>query len=83
MRQMNRQTLVRELQRLLGARAVLYEEADLALYEYDGSIERGRPDFVVFPRTTEDVVAIVKFAVREQMPWDSPRHEPHEPNPRN
>ena len=69
MRQMNRQTLVRELQRLLGARAVLYEEADLALYEYDGSIERGRPDFVVFPRTTEDVVAIVKFAVREQMPF--------------
>src|SRR5438105_4568939 len=69
MAHMNRQTLAREFQRLLGTRAVLYEEADLALYEYDGSIERGRPDFVVFPRTTEDVVEIVKIAVREQMPF--------------
>ena len=66
---MNRQALVREFQRLLGPRGVLHEEADLALYEYDGSIEKGRPDFVVFPRTTEDVVAIAKIANREQIPF--------------
>ncbi|MYA79522.1 MAG: FAD-binding protein [Acidobacteriia bacterium] len=32
------------------------------LYEYDGSIEKGRPECVVFPASTEDVVAIVKIA---------------------
>ncbi len=66
---MNRQTIVRELQNLLGPRGVLHEDADLALYEYDGSIEKGRPDFVVFPRTTDDVVAIAKLATREGIPF--------------
>ena len=28
---------------------------DLALYEYDGSVDKHRPDLVVFPRTTEEV----------------------------
>jgi glycolate oxidase len=37
------------------------------LYEYDGSIEKGRPECVVFPRTTEDVIAIVKIAGQFQL----------------
>ena len=38
------------------------------LYEYDGSIEKGRPDCVVFPRSTEDVVRIVKVATEHKLP---------------
>src|SRR5690349_20264247 len=66
---MDREKILTELHSLLGAHGVLHEEADLALYEYDGSIEKGRPDFVVFPRTTEDVSAIAKLATREQIPF--------------
>ncbi len=32
------------------------------LYEYDGSQDKARPEMVVFPRSTEDVVEIVKVA---------------------
>ncbi|MGA2436802.1 MAG: FAD-linked oxidase C-terminal domain-containing protein [Bryobacteraceae bacterium] len=35
---------------------------DLALYEYDGGVDKARPDLVAFPRSTEDVAGIVKIA---------------------
>ena len=38
------------------------------LYEYDGGIEKGRPECVVFPRTTEDVVRIVQVAAEHKLP---------------
>ncbi len=38
------------------------------LYEFDGSVEKGRPDVVVFPHTTEDVARIVKLANRFAVP---------------
>jgi len=38
------------------------------LYEYDGSIEKGRPDCVVFPKSTEDVVRIVQVATEYKLP---------------
>jgi glycolate oxidase len=46
---------------LLGPRGYLDRPEDLALYEYDGSVEKGRPEMVVFPQSTEEVVAIVKI----------------------
>ncbi len=60
--------LIRELQALLGRDSVLHQPADLMMYEYDGSVEQARPDAVVFPRTREDVVAIVRLANRESLP---------------
>ena len=38
------------------------------LYEYDGSIEKGLPECVVFPKSTEDVVRIVKVAADHRLP---------------
>ena len=38
------------------------------LYEYDGSIEKGLPECVVFPKSTEDVVRIVKVAADHKLP---------------
>ena len=43
---------------LMGPRGYLDLAEDLSLYEYDGSIDKARPDIVVFPRSTEDVVRI-------------------------
>jgi len=53
---------------LLGRGGYLDQPEDLALYEYDGSIEKGRPDMVVFPCGTSDVVAIVKIAAAHGVP---------------
>ena len=60
---------VQDLQRAVGPRAVLHRDQDLLLYEYDGSIDKGRPEAVVFPRSTEEVVEIVKIAGRYDLPF--------------
>src|SRR5580693_2850325 len=58
----------RELIAALGARAILDRPEDLALYEYDGSVDKSRPRMVVFPRTTEDVVRIVEITGKYHIP---------------
>ncbi len=60
--------IIRELQGILGKQTVLFAPEDLMMYEYDGSIEVARPDVVVFPRSTQDVVRIVQLANRHQVP---------------
>lgn len=61
-------TLIRELESLLGLDAVLSRREDLLLYEYDGSVEVGRPEVVVFPRTTQEVAQVVRLARRHGAP---------------
>ncbi|MBZ5540350.1 MAG: FAD-binding protein [Acidobacteriia bacterium] len=60
--------LTRELEGLLGRAAVLARAEDLILYEYDGSVEKARPDVVVFPRSTDEVSRIVRLANRYGVP---------------
>ena len=57
-----------ELAALLGPRACIDRPEDLALYEYDGGIDKHRPDIVVFPRETKDVAGIVKIAHQYGVP---------------
>ena len=54
---------------LLGARAVLDQPSDLTLYEYDGGVDKAKPELVVFPRSTEHVAAIVKIAREHNLPF--------------
>jgi glycolate oxidase len=61
-------SLLRDLNSLLGPGNVLHQKEDLMLYEYDGSMEKGRPDVVVFPHTTEEVSRIVKLAAKYRVP---------------
>ncbi len=58
----------RELAAVVGPKGYLDQPEDLALYEYDGSVDRGRPDLVVFPRSTEDVVSIVNITRKHGVP---------------
>jgi len=58
----------KELTTLLGPRGYLDRPEDLLLYEYDGSIDKARPEMVVFPRTTEDVARIVKITREHGIP---------------
>lgn len=60
--------LISELERALGIDGVLSRPEDLLLYEYDGSVELARPQCVVFPRTTSEVVQIVQLANRFDVP---------------
>jgi glycolate oxidase len=53
---------------VVGPRGYLDRPEDLTLYEYDGSVEKARPDLVVFPRSTDDVVAIVNTAREHGIP---------------
>ena len=59
----------RELAALLGPRGYLDRAEDLTLYEYDGGVDKHRPEMVVFPRSTEDVVAIVNIARGHKVPF--------------
>jgi glycolate oxidase len=60
---------LKRLAALLGPRACLDRPEDLALYEYDGGIDKHRPDVVVFPRATKDVARIVKIARESNVPF--------------
>lgn len=57
-----------KLARILGPKGYLDRPEDLTLYEYDGSVEKARPDIVVFPRSTADVVAITKIGHEHGVP---------------
>src|SRR5438067_1518582 len=63
-------TLIDRLRHLLGPENVLSASSDMASYECDGyTIERKKPNVVVFPRSTEDVVGIVKLCNEYDLPF--------------
>lgn len=61
-------TVSKRLRHLLGSDAVLDRPEDLMLYEYDGGLAKGTPELVVFPQTTDHVVAIVRAANEFKIP---------------
>src|SRR3989442_6295409 len=58
----------KQIEALLGPRGYLHRPEDLTLYEYDGSIDKARPDLVVFPRSTAEVVRIVEISNENGIP---------------
>ena len=56
------------LRSIVGTQAVLDRPDDIMMYEYDGGLQKSRPEAVVFPSTTEEVVDIVKLAAAENVP---------------
>ena len=62
--------LLDELTDALGPGGVLSAEAERIVYECDGYVvEKSVPDLVVFPRSTEDVVAVVRACNRHGVPF--------------
>jgi glycolate dehydrogenase FAD-linked subunit len=59
---------LKSVDRLLGPRGYLHRAEDLTLYEYDGSVDKARPDLVVFPKAADDVAAIVRIANEQKIP---------------
>jgi glycolate oxidase len=62
--------LVERLRGIVGAEGVISREDELLVYECDGYVvEKKTPDLVVFPETTEQVVAIVKACNEMDVPF--------------
>src|SRR5436853_510582 len=62
--------LIERLRHVVGADAILTSPSDLLVYECDGfTIEKNKPDVVVFPNSTEQIVAIVKTCGEAGVPF--------------
>lgn len=60
--------LIERLMEIAGSGNVLASDMDLTLYGYDASLERGKPDVVVLPGTTEEVSRVVSLAYENRIP---------------
>ncbi|MGQ9518779.1 MAG: FAD-binding oxidoreductase [Candidatus Fervidibacter sp.] len=66
---MVRENLVQELRAIVGSKGVISDPNELVVYETDGlSVFKHTPDLVVFPRSTEEVVAVVKLLRKYDIP---------------
>jgi glycolate oxidase len=66
---MEKDSIRRELQKIVGSQNVLWKDVDLAVYEYDAGLGRGKPRFVVFTRTADEVANIVKFLYQKEISY--------------
>src|SRR5437763_4234431 len=63
-------TLIDRLRGIVGAGGLLTTPSDLVVYECDGyTIEKNRPDVVVFPTSTEQIVDVVRACNQFGVPF--------------
>src|SRR5438445_13504754 len=63
-------SLTERMRSIVGAGNVLSTPSDLLVYECDGfTIEKNQPDVVVFPNSTEQIVAVVKACGELNVPF--------------
>jgi glycolate oxidase len=60
--------LASQIRKIVGKDAVLDRPEDLMLYEYDGGVDRGTPNIICFPQTTEHVSKIMHLATKAGVP---------------
>jgi glycolate oxidase len=64
-----RRSVVKELRGIVGADHVRTDQGDLEPYSRDATpVFRGVPDVVVWPRTAEEVAAVLRLATRQRIP---------------
>src|SRR2546421_10405097 len=65
----NAQPLVDQLRAIVGEDGVVSKPEELLVYECDAyTLEKNLPNFVVLPKSTEEVVAIVKLCAKHNIP---------------
>jgi len=65
---LNTKTILNELRKIVGVDYVIHAPEDLLVYEYDGSIDRATPQFVVLPASSNDIIGIIKIAQKYMLP---------------
>ena len=65
---MDKQELIVRLGEIVGPEHVLSSHMDLMLYSYDASLEKGLPDVVVFPDSSEEVSRVMALAHGAKIP---------------
>src|SRR6202142_592582 len=66
----NSSQLLKQLLAIVGSGAILHSPSNLIFYECDGfTIEKNKPDVVVFPTSTEQIVAIIKACQQANVPF--------------
>ena len=62
---MDKSQILKRLQEIVGPANVLWKEVDLAVYEYDAGLGRGKPGWVIFARTAGEVAQGVQYLYQE------------------
>jgi len=62
---MERERTLKRLQEIAGKKNVIWKDVDLAVYEYDAGLGRGKPRFVVFCHSADEVAQVVRFLYQE------------------
>lgn len=65
---MIKESLLKELAKIVGRDNVLFARKDLLAYSYDATSRHEMPEAVVFPLGTPQVAAVMKVAHREKIP---------------
>lgn len=60
---------IARLRRIVGPEDVLSEPEDLRAYSYDGGVDRGLPEAVVFPESAQEIAGIVRLCAEEGVPY--------------
>jgi glycolate oxidase subunit GlcD len=61
-------SIFKDLSKIVGKENILADLKDLLAYSYDATMRQEIPDVIVFPRSTEQVSAIMEIAHREKIP---------------
>src|SRR5262245_13134986 len=61
-------SLISHLSTIVGPDGVVANKTALSVYDCDGyTLEKSTPEVVVLPRSTDEVVAVVKFLYKEKI----------------
>ena len=65
---MTTQQFIQQSKAIVGERNVVFHPDDLLVFEYDGSVDRGMPEAVIFPNSVEEVTRLMTLAYQEGVP---------------
>ncbi|KKM09799.1 FAD-binding protein [Clostridiales bacterium PH28_bin88] len=63
-----KEAVFRHLEQIVGKDQIMTDLEDRMTYAYDGAMQTGVPEVVVFPRTTRQVAEVLRLANREGIP---------------
>ncbi|GCE18501.1 FAD-binding oxidoreductase [Dictyobacter kobayashii] len=65
---MLKENVLHTLKKILPAGQVFTDRASMIAYEVDAGLDKGLPEGVVFPRTTEEVMRVMRWASAQGIP---------------